>query len=97
MAVGSLVHFEAKSGKEAAFERFLKEALGAIQEAPGTTGWFAFRLGPATSGVFDTFPDEAGRQAHFLAGAERAEKASDLLEMPPTVEKVDIFAARLPG
>jgi quinol monooxygenase YgiN len=97
VAVGSLVRFEARSGKEAAWERFLKEVLGAVQEAPGTTAWFAFRLGPTTSGVFDTFPDEAGRQAHFQAGVARAEKASDLLEMPPAVEKVDIFASRLPG
>jgi quinol monooxygenase YgiN len=97
VTVGSLVHFEARSGKEADWERFLKEALVAIQEAPGTTAWFAFRLGPSTSGVFDAFPDEEGRLAHFLAGAARAEKGSDLLEMPPVVEKVDVFAARLPG
>lgn len=95
--VGSLVRFKARSGKEADWERYLKEALVAIQEAPGTTAWFAFRLDASTFGVFDAFPDEAGRQAHFLAGAARAEKASDLLEMPPVVEKVDIFAARLPG
>ncbi|WP_083815223.1 antibiotic biosynthesis monooxygenase [Ktedonobacter racemifer] len=96
VTVGSLVRFEAKSGKEADWERFLKEALGAIQEVPGTIAWYAFRLGPATFGVFDTFPDEAGRQAHFLDGAARAEKASDLLEMPPVVERVDVLATRLP-
>ncbi len=97
VTVGSLVRFEARSGKEADWERFLKEALVAIQVAPGTTAWYAYRLGPATSGVFDAFPDEAGRQAHFLAGAARAEKASDLLETPPVVEKVDVLAAKLPG
>jgi quinol monooxygenase YgiN len=97
VTVGSLVRFETRSGKEADFERFLKEAQIAIQEAPGTTAWFAFRLSPSTFGVFDAFPDEAGRQAHFLAGTVRAEKAADLLEMPPVVEKVDILAARLPG
>jgi quinol monooxygenase YgiN len=94
--VGSLVGFKARSGKEADWERYLKEALIAIQEAPGTTAWFAFRLDSSTFGVFDTFSDEEGRQAHFLAGAGRTEKASDLLEIPPVVEKVDVFAARLP-
>jgi quinol monooxygenase YgiN len=95
--VGSLVRFEIKSGKEADFEHFLKEALVAIQEAPGTTAWFAIRMAPSIFGVFDAFPDEEGRLAHFLAGAARAEKASDLLEIPPVVEKVDVLAAKLPG
>lgn len=97
VTIGSLVRFEAKPAKETEWEGFLKEALRAIQEAPGTTAWYAFRLGAATFGVFDTFPDEAGRQAHFLAGAARAEKAADLLENPPVVEKVDILAVKLPG
>ena len=93
--IGSLVRFKARSGKEADWERYLKEALIAIQEAPGTTSWFAFRLDASTFGVFDTFSDEEGRQAHFLAGAGRTEKASALLEIPPVVEKIDVFAARL--
>jgi hypothetical protein len=96
VTVGSLVRFQARPGNEANIERFLKEALVAAQEAPGTTAWFAIRLGPSTTGVFDAFPDEAGRQVHFLAGVARAEKFSDLLELPPGVEKVDILAARLP-
>lgn len=94
--VGSLVRFEARSGKEPDFEHFLKEALVAIHQAPGTTAWFAFLLGASTYGVFDAFPDEKGRVAHFLAGAERARKATGLLEVPPLVEKVDILAVRLP-
>jgi len=91
------VRFEARSGKEADFADFLKEALGAIQGAPGTTAWFASRMSPSIFCVFDAFSDEEGRRAHFLAGAARAEKAADLLENPPVVEKVDILAARLPG
>jgi quinol monooxygenase YgiN len=95
MPLGSMVRFETKSGKEADFEEFLKEALVAIQEAPGTTAWFALRLAPSLFGVFDAFSDEEGRHAHFLAGAARAQRAADLLESPPVVEKVDILAAKL--
>ena len=97
MPVGSLVRFEIRSGKAADFEHFLKEALGAIREAPGTAAWFAIRMSPSIFGVFDAFSDEEGRLAYFLTGAARAEKASDLLEIPPVVEKVDILAAKLPG
>jgi quinol monooxygenase YgiN len=51
-----------------------------------------------TFGIFDAFPNEAGRQAHLsgrVAAALMA-KASDLLAKPPTIEKVDVLAAKLP-
>ena len=54
-------------------------------------------MGPSTFGIFDTFPDDSGRQAH-LAGRVAAAlmaKASDLLSQPPTIEKVDVLAAKL--
>jgi quinol monooxygenase YgiN len=59
---------------------------------------FAIRLGPTTFGIFDAFPDEAGRQAHLsgkVAAALMA-KASELLAKPPVIEKVDVLAAKLP-
>ena len=98
VTVGSLVHFEAKPGKVADWERYLKEdSLKQIKGAPRTTAWYAFRVGPATSAVFDVFPDEAGRQTHFLAGAVRADQGANLLAIPPFAEMVDVLAARLPG
>jgi quinol monooxygenase YgiN len=54
---------------------------------------------PATFGIFDVFPDEAGRNAHLsgrVAAALMA-KASDLLAQPPTIEKIDVLAAKLPS
>ena len=61
--------------------------------------WFGLRLGPSTFGIFDAFPDEAGRNAHLSGRVAAAlmEKASDLLAQPPTIEKVDVLAAKLPG
>ena len=71
----------------------------ALAEAePATTAWFALRLGPSTFGIFDAFPDEAGRQAHLsgqIAAALMA-KAPELLAQPPAIEKVDLLAAKLP-
>ncbi len=96
--VGLLVLLTAKPGKEADVERFLEGGLSMVQEEPATTAWFAIRLGKSTFGIFDVFPDESGRQAH-LAGSVAAalkEKASELLDAEPTIERVEVIAAKLP-
>ena len=92
------VRLEAKPGKEAEVESFLRGGLPIVQEEPATTAWFGIRLGPTTFGIFDAFPDEAGRQAHLsgkVAAALMA-KAPELLAEAPVIEKVDILAAKLP-
>ncbi len=94
-----LVRLEAKLGMEQAVEDFLMGGLPLAEAEPATTAWFAIRLGPSTFGIFDAFPDEAGRQAHLsgpIAAALMA-KAGDLLATPPTIESVDVLAAKLPG
>ena len=97
VTVGLLVRLEAKAGKEAEVESFLKSGLALVQEEPDTTTWYAIRMGPSTFGIFDTFPDDSGRQAHLTGRVAAAlmAKASDLLSQPPTIEKVDVLAAKL--
>ena len=99
VTVALLVRLEAKPGKEADVENFLKGGLPIVQEAPATTAWFAIRMGPSTFGIFDAFPDEAGRQAHLTGRVAAAlmAQASDLLAQPPSIEQVDVLAAKLPG
>ena len=92
------VRLEAKPGKEAEVESFLRGGLSVVQEEPATIAWFGIRLGPTTFGIFDAFPDEAGRQAHLsgkVAAALMA-KAPDLLAEAPVIENVDVLAAKLP-
>src|SRR5262249_26966353 len=60
--VALLVRLEAKPGKEAEVASFLKGGLAIVQGEPATTAWFAIQLGPRSFGIFDAFPDEAGRQ-----------------------------------
>lgn len=94
-----LVRLEAKPGKEAEVADFLRSGLPLVEEEPATIAWFGIQLGPTTFGIFDAFPDEAGRQAH-LAGKVAAAlmaKAPDLFAQPPSIEKVDILAAKLPS
>jgi quinol monooxygenase YgiN len=92
-----LVRLEAKKGKEAEVEKFLKSALSIVENEQGTINWYALRLGPSTFGIFDTFSDEKGRQAH-LAGEVAKKlmtKAPDLFSSNPTIEKVDILAEKV--
>jgi quinol monooxygenase YgiN len=93
-----LVLLEARPGKEAAVERFLRDGLAVVQEEPATTAWFAIRFGPSTFGIYDAFPDEAGRQAHLSGRVAAALKATapELFAKPPAIEKVDVLAAKLP-
>ncbi|HGA2319806.1 TPA: putative quinol monooxygenase [Pseudomonas putida] len=99
VTVALFVRLEAKPGKETEVERFLLGGRSIVEEEPATTAWFAIRLGPSTFGIFDAFPDEAGRQAHLsgkVAAALMA-KAAELFAKPPSIEKVDVLAAKLPG
>ena len=50
-----------------------------------------------TFGIFEACPDERGRQAH-LAGRLAAAvlgRAAELLAQPPSIERVDVLAAKL--
>lgn len=97
--VALYVRLESKTGKEADVESFLRGGLAIVEEEPATTAWFAIRMGPSTFGIFDAFPDEAGRQAHLTGRVAAAlmAKAGELLAQPPSIEKVDVLAAKLPG
>jgi quinol monooxygenase YgiN len=96
--VALLVRLEAKPGKEADVEDFLRKGLALVQAEPETTAWFAIRLGVSTFGIFDAFPDDAGRQAHLSGRVAAAlkERAAELFSRPPVIETVDVLAAKLP-
>ena len=94
-----LVRLEAKPGKEADVDNFLRGGLAIVPGEPATIAWFAIRMGPSTFGIFDAFPDDAGRQAH-LAGQVAAalmQQAPDLLAAPPDIQQIDVLAAKLPA
>jgi quinol monooxygenase YgiN len=96
--VALYVRLEAKAGKEAEVEAFLRSGLAFVEQEPATIAWFAIRVGGSTFGIFDAFPDESGRQAHLggkLAAALMA-KAPELFSQPPRIEKIDVLAAKLP-
>jgi len=96
VTVGLLVRIEALAGKEQEVADFLAGAIELAQQEPATTAWFAVRIGPSTFGVFDVFPDGAGRDAHLNGPIADALLGSvgTLIEQP-TIEQVDVLAAKL--
>jgi quinol monooxygenase YgiN len=89
----------ARPGKEKQVEEFLKSAQPLAAREAGTTTWYALKLGDGKFGIFDTFKDEAGRNAHLTGEIAKAlfAKAEELFATPPLVEKAEILAAKAPG
>lgn len=91
-----LATLEAKPGKEQQVKEFLKDALPIVQNEPDTVTWYAIRLGDSTFGIFDTFEDEDGRQAHLNGDVAAAlmEKADELFSEEPSITQVDVLASK---
>ena len=98
VTVGLLVRLEAKEGREADVEAFLRRGLSLVGEEPKTVRWFALRLGPSTYGIFDAFPDDDGRQAHLNGAVAQAlgENTGELFD-EPVIEQVDVIAEKPPA
>ena len=93
-----LALLNAKPGKEKEVEAFLKSAQPLAEQEPQTSTWYAVKLGPAQFGIFDTFKDEAGRNAHLTGPIAKLlfARADELLATPPQVERLEILAAKAP-
>ena|SRR5215813_2811568 len=93
-AIGLLVSLEARPGKEADAEAFLKSAQPLALGEKTTLKWYAIKLGPGKFGIFDTFASEAGRNAHLTGEIAKAltARANELFVVPPQVEKVEVIA-----
>jgi quinol monooxygenase YgiN len=94
-----LALLRAKPGKETELEAFLKSAQPLAVAEPATNTWYAFKVGPDKFGIYDTFKDEAGRDAHLGGPIAKAlmAKAGELLADPPQIEKLEILAAKAPA
>jgi quinol monooxygenase YgiN len=87
---------EAKAGKEKEVEEFLKSAQPLAEREAGTLTWYAIKMGPGKYGIFDTFADENGRNAHLNGEIAKAlmAKASELFAKPPEIDKPEILASK---
>ncbi len=96
---GFLATLVAKPGKEQQLADFLNSALPLANAEPGTITWYAIRIDDATFGIFDTFETEEAREAHINGPIAKAlmDQADDLLAQPPTIQPVNVLAAKTPG
>jgi quinol monooxygenase YgiN len=96
MKLGILALLETKPGKEAAVAELLFGAQALAREEGATVTWYAFRAGPRSFGIFDTFNDESGRKAHLEGRIAQAlmGKADELLASPPDIKMVDLVAVK---
>ncbi len=93
---GIVALLEAKPGKGADLGAFLEQGRAIAVAEAGTVTWYAFRVNDTTYGIFDTFNDENGRQAH-LGGqipAALGEVGPDLLAKDPDIRPIDIIAVK---
>lgn len=95
--LGILAVLEAKAGKEQEVERFLKAAATLAEREEQTVSWYAMKLGPSTFGIFDTFADQKGRDAHLKGEIAKAlfARADELLAKPPSIEQPEILAVKV--
>ena len=88
---------KAKPGKEAEVEEFLKQGGAMVQSEIGTIDWYAFKEDkPGVFGIFDTFDDEAGRDAHLNGEIAKAlmAKANEYFAEKPTIHKIRVIAEK---
>jgi quinol monooxygenase YgiN len=93
---GLLATVKAKPGKEREVEDFLISALPLARQEEKTITWYAFKIDDSTFGIFDTFADEDGRNAHLNGqiAAALMGKADELLADSPNIKKIAILAAK---
>ena len=86
---------QARPGKEAEVEAFLKSAQALAVKEVQTSKWYAIKLSPASYGIFDTFANDAGRNAHLSGeiAKQLMARAEELFAVPPKIEKLEILAA----
>ncbi|MEM8890382.1 MAG: hypothetical protein AAGD28_20570 [Bacteroidota bacterium] len=98
--IGLLVILKAQPGKEQAVKDFLLGGLSLVNEEAGTKSWYAFQIDEHSFGIYDTFENEEGRQAHLSGEVAKAllANAGDLLQdfdVKTSIQTVDLRASNL--
>ncbi|KAJ7455271.1 hypothetical protein B0H11DRAFT_2244557 [Mycena galericulata] len=97
VSVAFLVTLKPKDDKLDDVTNFLKAGYDLVKAEPDTIQWFAIkrtdRDAPPTFGIFDTFRDEAGREAHLKGKVAEAlgANASTLLNVEPDIASLNVI------
>lgn len=92
------IHIEAIAGKEDEVIQMLKDIYGCVLDEPATGPWFGVRYSATTFGIFEAFPDIAGRNAHVAGGGgdifRDNSRMNDILVSPAHVYRVDVMFSK---
>lgn len=95
---GFFIHIEALPGKEDLVMKMLRDIRACVEGEPATGPWFAMRFSQTTFGIFEAFPDEAGREAHVIGGGgdifRDTERMNAILAYPAEVYRVDALFSK---
>lgn len=94
--LGLLATLKAKPGKSETVSNFIKGAVDLAKQENKTLTWYSFQIDESTFGIFDTFEDESGREAHLNGEIAKAlmENAEELLSEAPSIKKVKVLSAK---
>ncbi|MGK0476372.1 MAG: quinol monooxygenase YgiN [Oleispira sp.] len=96
-SIAILANIEAKPEHAADVEALLTGAIALANQEAGTITWYAFKLSETRFGIFDTFANEEGRQAHLSGDIAKAllGKADEWLSQAPDILMADVLGAKL--
>jgi len=94
--LGLLITVKAKKEKIDDVKAFLSDAVDLAREEKETITWYSFQIDESTFGIFDTFEDESGREAHLNGKIAKAlmENAPELLAEEPSIKKIDVMSSK---
>ena len=89
------IHIEAKAGREEDVVQMLRDIYGCVLDAPATGPWFGVRFSKTVFGIFEAFPNIAGRDAHVAGGGgdifRDYARMNDILARPAHVYRLDVL------
>ena len=92
------IHIEARPDRIPEVRRMLRDILTCVEGEPATGPWYAVQYSDTTFGIFEVFPDLAGRRAHTDGGGgdifRDLERMNALLVSPAHVYKVDVLMGK---
>lgn len=94
--LGLLATLKAKPEKAETVSNFIKGAIDLAKQEKKTLTWYSFQIDETTFGIFDTFEDESGREAHLNGEIAKAlmDKADELLSEAPDIKKIKVLSAK---
>jgi quinol monooxygenase YgiN len=96
---GLLVRMEAKRGRDGAVEDLVRSGLSSVRREASTLAWFGVRSSRRELAIFDVFESESALEAHLAGPMARAlgDRATELLVAPPSIQRIDILADKIPA